>query len=97
MSVPRPRKPRPPVAVRPSFAAQDSSPAFPGFSPQAAAKIAKGRRLIDEGLALLAGDVVDGESFARVERRMTRPAGESDEVAAAKARRILREKGFVPR
>jgi hypothetical protein len=53
--------------------------------------------LIDEGLALLAGDVVHGESLARVGRRMTRPAGESDEVAAAKARRILREKGFVPR
>jgi hypothetical protein len=61
------------------------------------AKIVEGRRLIDEGLALLAGDVVHGESFARVGRRMTRPAGESDEVAAAKARRILREKGFVPR
>jgi len=34
---------------------------------------------------------------SRVRRRMTRPVGESDEVAAAKARRILREKGFVPR
>jgi hypothetical protein len=97
MTVRRPRKPRPAVVVRPPFVSQDSSAAFPGFSPQAAAKIAEGRRLIDEGLALLAGDVVDGGSFARVGRRMTRPAGESDEVAAAEARRILREKGFVPR
>lgn len=70
---------------------------MPALSPQALAKIAEGRRLIDEGLALLAGDVVHEESLARVRRRMTRPAGESDEVAAAKARRILREKGFVPR
>jgi hypothetical protein len=97
MTVPRARKPRPRVVVRPSFVSQDSSPVLPGLSPQAAAKIAEGRRLIDEGLALLTGDVVHGESFARVGRRMTRPAGESDEVAAAKARRILREKGFVPR
>ena len=97
MTVPRPRKPRPPVVVHPSFGSHDSPPALPGLSLQAAAKIAEGRRLIDEGLALLAGDVVHGEGFARLPRRMTRPAGESDEVAAAKARRILREKGFVPR
>ncbi len=63
----------------------------------AAARIAEGRRMIDEGLALLAGDVVHRDGPARVPRRTTRPAGESDEVAAAKARRILREKGFVPR
>lgn len=70
---------------------------MPALSPQALAKITEGRRLIDEGLALLAGEVVHEKSLARVRRRMTRPAGESDEVAAAKARRILREKGFVPR
>lgn len=97
MTVPRPRKPRPPVVVGPSFVSLDGSPALPGPSPQAVAKIAEGRRLIDEGLALLAGDVVQGEGPARVPRRMTRPPGDSDEVAAAKARRILREKGFVPR
>jgi hypothetical protein len=97
MTVPRARKPRPPVVVRSSPVSQDSSPALPWLSPQAAAKIAEGRRLIDEGLALLAGDVVQGEGPARVARRMTRPPGDSDEVAAAKARRILREKGFVPR
>ena len=97
MTAPRVRKPRSAVVVRRSFVFEDGSPAMRGLSPQAAAKIAEGRRLIDEGLALLAGDVLHGESFARVGRRMTRPAGESDEVAAAKARRILREKGFVPR
>jgi hypothetical protein len=85
------------MVVRASPVSQNSSPALPALSPQALAKIAEGRRLIDEGLALLAGDVVHEESLARVRRRMTRPAGESDEVAAAKARRILREKGFVPR
>jgi hypothetical protein len=97
MTAPRPSKPRAPVVVRPSFVSQDSSPALLGLSPQAAAKIAEGRRLIDEGLALLTGDVVQGEGPARVARRMTRPPGDSDEVAAAKARRILRERGFVPR
>lgn len=97
MSSPRPRKPRAPVVVQPSFGSHDSSAALPGLNLQAATKIAEGRRLIDEGLALLAGDVVHGEGLARLPRRMTRPAGESDEVAAAKARRILREKGFVPR
>jgi hypothetical protein len=97
MTAPRPRKPLAPVLVRSSFVPQDSSPALLGVGPQAAAKIAEGRRLIDEGLALLAGDVVRGEGPARVARRMTRPPGDSDEVAAAKARRILREKGFVPR
>ncbi len=97
MTEPRARKPRPRGVVGPTFGSEDDAPALAGVEPQAAAKIAQARRLIDEGLALLAGDAVDGECLARLPRRMTRPAGESDEVAAAKARRILREKGFVPR
>src|SRR5581483_8848840 len=32
MTVPRPRKPRPPVVVRPSFVSQDSAPALLGLS-----------------------------------------------------------------
>ena len=35
MTVPRARKPRPPVVVRPWFVSQDSSPPLPGLSPQA--------------------------------------------------------------
>jgi hypothetical protein len=34
MTAPRPRKPRPPVVVRPSFVSQDSSPALLGLSPR---------------------------------------------------------------
>jgi hypothetical protein len=69
-----------------------------GAEVQAAfAKLTEARRLIDEGLALLGGAVVHEDMPARVPRRMTRPPGESDELSAARARRILQEKGFVPR
>jgi hypothetical protein len=68
--------------------------------------IAEGERLIAAGRAMLGEDVDagDGPDSTRVRtavkvrrlRPITRPPGESDELAATRARRILREKGFVP-
>ncbi len=62
----------------------------------ALAKIEHAQRMLDEGVRDLAAatSVVPGDVAPRTIRR---PPGESDEVAAARARRILREKGFVPR
>ena len=62
----------------------------------ALAKIEQAQRMLDEGVRDLAAatSVAPGDVVPRTIRR---PPGESDEVAAARARRILREKGFVPR
>ena len=49
MTVPRARKPRPPVVVRPSFVSQDSSPALLGLSP---------RKFLEVLVPKCAGDVV---------------------------------------
>jgi hypothetical protein len=49
MTVPRPRKPGPPVVVRPSFVSQDSSPALLGLSP---------RKFLEVLVPKCAGDVV---------------------------------------
>jgi hypothetical protein len=49
MTVPRPRKPRPLVVVRPSFVSQDSSPALLGLSA---------RKFLEVLVPKCAGDVV---------------------------------------
>jgi hypothetical protein len=49
MTASRPRKPGPPVVVRPSFVSQDSSPALLGLSP---------RKFLEVIVPKCAGDVV---------------------------------------
>jgi hypothetical protein len=49
MTAPRPRKPSPPVVVRPSFVSQDSSPVLLGLCP---------RKFLDVLVPRCAGDVV---------------------------------------
>jgi hypothetical protein len=60
----------------------------------AMAKIEQARRMLEEGVRELAAAASLPANDVRP-RPMRRPPGESDEVAAARAKRILRAHGFV--
>ena len=62
----------------------------------ALAKIEQARRMLDEGVRELAAATSVAVTNVVSPRNVRRPPGESDELAAARAKRILRAHGFVP-
>ena len=66
----------------------------PARIASALAKVEQARRMLDDAVRELAEAAAIPANDVRA-RSVRRPAGESDEVAAARARRILRAHGFV--
>jgi hypothetical protein len=70
----------------------------PKFRPEIALAVARlehARRMLDDAVR----EIADAASIPANDirpRRVRRPAGHSDDVAAARAKRILRAHGFVP-
>jgi hypothetical protein len=62
----------------------------------ALAKIEQARRMLDEGVRELAAATSVVATSVVSPRSVRRPPGASDDLAAARAKRILRAHGFVP-